>query len=303
MTTMRRILLGLGALALLVPTPARAERLLRGEKTFLWKVSSGTTTVYLLGSVHMAKQDLYPLAKSIEEAFDRSKILVVEADEGKMEPVKIQQLVLEKGLYKPGESLSTKLSKEKLKTVEALVAKLGLKMDQVDQMKPWFLSVNASVMALSKLGYDPQYGIDRHFIQEAKDKGREIKELESIEFQINLLSGLPDDLQELFVSSTLDEVDDVEKRMEKIFGAWKKGDDKELNRLMITEGLAKKPELAPLQKKLVDDRNEGMVKKVEEYLKTKDVHFVIAGAAHMIGEKGICELLRKKGYAVEQVEQ
>ncbi len=300
---MRRILLGLGALALLVPTPARAERLLRGEKTFLWKVSSGTTTVYLLGSVHMAKQDLYPLAKSIEEAFDRSKILVVEADEGKMEPVKIQQLVLEKGLYKPGESLSTKLSKEKLKTVEALVAKLGLKMDQVDQMKPWFLSVNASVMALSKLGYDPQYGIDRHFIQEAKDKGREIKELESIEFQINLLSGLPDDLQELFVSSTLDEVDDVEKRMEKIFGAWKKGDDKELNRLMITEGLAKKPELAPLQKKLVDDRNEGMVKKVEEYLKTKDVHFVIAGAAHMIGEKGICELLRKKGYAVEQVEQ
>jgi uncharacterized protein YbaP (TraB family) len=303
MTPMRRILLGLGALALLVPTEARAERLLRGEKTFLWKVTSGTTTVYLLGSVHMAKQDLYPLAKSIEDAFDRSKVLVVEADEGKMEPARMLELIQEKGLYKAGESLSKKLTKEKLKNVEALVGKLGLKMEQVDQMRPWLLAVNASVVALQKLGYEPQYGIDRHFIQEAKDKGKEIGELESIEFQLNLLSGLSDDLQDLFISSTLDEVEGVEKRMEKIFGAWKKGDDQELNRLMITEGLAKKPELAPLQKKLVDDRNEGMVKKVEEYLKTKDVYFVIAGAAHLIGEKGMCELLRKKGYTVEQIGQ
>ena len=80
-------------------------------------------------------------------------------------------------------------------------------------------------------------------------------------------------------------------------------DDKELTRMMITEGLGKKPELAPLQKKMLDDRNDGMVKKCEEYLKTKDVYFVVAGAAHMIGDKGICELLRKKGYKVEQVER
>jgi uncharacterized protein YbaP (TraB family) len=299
---MRKLLAGIVVVAILVSS-ARAERLApRGEKTFLWKATSESTTVYLLGSVHMAKKDLYPLAREIEEAFDRSKILVVEADEGKMEPAKIQQLVMEKGLYKEGESLSTKLTKEKLKTAEALVGKLGLTLEQVDRWKPWFLSVNASVMTLQKLGYDSELGIDRHFTRAAKEKMKEIKELESIEFQIGLLSGLSDEMQDLFISSTLEEVDGVEKRMEQIFAAWKKGDDKELNRIMITEGLAKKPELAPLQKKLLDDRNVEMVKKCEEYLKTKDVHFVIAGAAHLIGDKGICELLRKKGYKVEQVE-
>ncbi|HXX94763.1 MAG TPA: TraB/GumN family protein [Planctomycetota bacterium] len=299
-----RFLLGLGVLAFLAPTDVRAERFpSRGDRTFLWKVSSPSTTVYLLGSVHMAKKDLYPLAKPIEDAFARSKVLVVEADEGKMDPVEMQKLVLEKGFYPAGESLSTKLAPEKLKTVEALLGKLGLRLEQVNQMRPWYLAVTASVLALQKLAYDPQLGIDRHFIQAAKDQGKELKELESIQFQIDLLSGLSQDLQELFVAATLDEVDDVEKRMEKVMSAWKKGDDKELYRLLITEGMAKRPELAPLQKRLLDDRNEGMVKKVEEYLRTKDVHFVVAGAAHMIGEKGICELLRKKGYTVEQVEQ
>ena len=45
-----------------------------------------------------------------------------------------------------------------------------------------------------------------------------------------------------------------------------------------------------------------MAKKVEGYLKTKDVHFVVAGAAHMVGEKGIVKLLEKAGHKVEQIE-
>jgi hypothetical protein len=43
-----------------------------------------------------------------------------------------------------------------------------------------------------------------------------------------------------------------------------------------------------------------MVSKIEDYLKGKGIYFVIVGAGHMIGEKGIVETLRKKGYRVEQ---
>jgi uncharacterized protein YbaP (TraB family) len=56
-----------------------------------------------------------------------------------------------------------------------------------------------------------------------------------------------------------------------------------------------------LVKKFVDDRNVAMTGKMEEYLKGKDPVFVVVGAAHIVGDKGIAKQLRDKGYKVEQL--
>ena len=56
-----------------------------------------------------------------------------------------------------------------------------------------------------------------------------------------------------------------------------------------------------LEKKLLDDRNVAMTAKMEEYLKGKEPIFVVVGAAHIIGDKGIAKQLRDKGYKVDQV--
>src|SRR5512135_3369130 len=39
------------------------------ERALFWKVVSHNATVYLLGSVHMAYPDIYPLSPAVEEAF------------------------------------------------------------------------------------------------------------------------------------------------------------------------------------------------------------------------------------------
>jgi uncharacterized protein len=44
-----------------------------------------------------------------------------------------------------------------------------------------------------------------------------------------------------------------------------------------------------------------MVAKIEGYLKSKTGYFVVVGAGHLVGEKGIITLLQKKGYKVEQL--
>ena len=284
-------------LLLLAPLAACAERAPR--KHFLWKVSSGTAHAYLLGSIHVARPELYPLAPAIESAFEASKVLVVEADQSRMDPARMQALVVDRGYYKEGEP---RPSEERRRAARDLAARAGIPAPQADVLKPWLLALNASMMHLQKLGFDPKHGIDRHFMEAARAKGKPIKELESSEFQIGLLSGFSDDLQALFVSSTLEDLDGVEKKMDQIFAAWKRGDAPGLEALVVTEGLAKKPEMLPLKAKLLDDRNVGMVAKVEEYLKSGEVHFVVMGSAHLLGEKGVAELLRKKGYKVEQVE-
>jgi uncharacterized protein YbaP (TraB family) len=48
---------------------------------------------------------------------------------------------------------------------------------------------------LQALGFAPQYAIDRHFRDEAAAAKKPVAGLETIGFQVDLLSGLPDDLQ------------------------------------------------------------------------------------------------------------
>ncbi len=50
------------------------------KKNFLWEVKSDSSTVYLLGSIHIGKKEMYPLNLIIENAFDECNNLVVEVD-------------------------------------------------------------------------------------------------------------------------------------------------------------------------------------------------------------------------------
>lgn len=291
---MRRIVRCSAALVLLASCGPAAPR-----KHFLWKVSSDSAHAWLLGSIHVARPELYPLAPEIEAAFAASKILVVEADQEKADPARMQKLVVERGYYQEGEA---RPSEERRKAARELAAKAGLPASQADLMKPWFLAVNASMLHLQKLGYDPRQGIDRHFMNAARLAGKEIRELESSEFQIDLLSSLGEELQALFVDSTLEDLAEAGPKMDRIFAAWKQGDVATLETLVVTEGLAKQPAMAPLKARLLDDRNVGMAEKVAGYLKTGEVHFVVMGSAHLLGANGVADLLRKKGFNVEQVE-
>ena len=72
---------------------------------------------------------------------------------------------------------------------------------------------------------------------------------------------------------------------------------------MITEPLLERPELRPVFVKMFDERNEEMAKKIEPFLKGDQPVFVVVGAGHLIGNKGIVKLLEKKGYHLEQVKR
>jgi uncharacterized protein YbaP (TraB family) len=301
---MRRRLpwLVLTTLSLLVLPPTAPASVERGSKLFLWKASSPTTEVYLFGSIHLGKKEFYPLAKEIEAAFERSKFLVVEADESKHDAGKLQQMGLEHGLYGPDDSLSKHVSPETMKALGALCEGLGIPTASAERMKPWLLSLSLSSLTLMKQGYSPDLGIDRHFTRAAKENKKEILELESMEYQIKLLAGLSEELQVKFLELTVEEAANAKERMEKIVGAWSKGDTQLLEDEMLKKRAAKNAAQAEFQAKIIDERNVAMTKKIGEYLKTKDVYFVVVGAAHLIGEKGIVRLLEKDGFKVEQQE-
>ena len=80
------------------------------HKLFAWRVAGDPGTVYLLGSIHVVKPDLYPVPQPIEQAFAVSPELVKEIDTSGSNLALLQQQVLQRGLYTGGDKLENHLS-------------------------------------------------------------------------------------------------------------------------------------------------------------------------------------------------
>jgi uncharacterized protein YbaP (TraB family) len=268
------------------------------EKNFLWRVQSKRNTVYVLGSIHLLKKDVYPLSRTIELAFEESDILAVEADVNDISRLDLQKL-MESAFYQGNDSLEKHVSGKTFNVIREETARAGLPMDLVYNQKPWFLGLTLESIELMKSGYDPNYGIDKYFLSKAEGR-KKISELESLDYQINLLAGLNDEEQELFLLYTLRELRILVQEVDKLVDAWKSGAVEKMEST-ITKSLAEDRRFYTIYDKLVYKRNRSMAQKIEGYLKTNGTYFIVVGAAHLIGDKGIIQLLKDRGYSVEQL--
>ncbi len=268
------------------------------QKGFLWKIQSKTATAYILGSIHAYKSELYPLTKKMEDAFDKSDALAVEANVNEVNPDSMMTMI-NGALYKDKSMLEKHVSRETYEMTTKKLQELGLPLEIFQNTKPWFVAMTLTSMELQKLGLSPEYGIDNYFLKKAENKKR-VVELESIHYQVNLLNGFSDAEQELFLVSTLKDLDLLKKEINSILKAWNTGDTKTMESFVF-RSLKDDPNMLPIYEKLVFTRNKNIALTIEEYLKTNEKYFVVVGAAHLVGKDGIIEILKKKGYLVEQL--
>lgn len=269
------------------------------QKNFLWSVRSETAIVYLHGSIHVGKPDFYPLSPAIETAFDQSDTLVVEVDPEESDAAQLQAMLLKYGVYPEGERLDRKISKETYALAEGKFKETGLPMTTLNQFKPWVLAVLLEAAELQRLGFDRRHGIDEYFLNKARGKKR-ITAFETADFQIGLLDRFSEPLQELFLRYTISDLNLMAHHLDAIVAGWKGGDADAVARL-IFQNINEQPELAPVYDRLIHERNAQMASGIEAFLKTKSHYFVVVGSGHLVGPRGIVELLRAKGYAVEQL--
>ena len=81
--------------------------------------------------------------------------------------------------------------------------------------------------------------------------------LESAEFQINLLSGFSDELQRLFLMSTIREMDKLMGMVDEITEAWKRGDAETIDRMLL-QSQREDERIRPVFQQLISDRNVSM---------------------------------------------
>jgi len=265
-------------------------------KNPLWKVTSDKGTVYLLGSVHLLKHSDYPFNEALEEAFYSSSKVVFELDFEEYSTDESGELIRLYGRFQDGRTLKSILNEKTYSESVRLMKARGFDMDKAEKLKPWYMAIILSVSELSSMGFKPDYGVDMYFYTKARTMGKDILALETLEYQVALFNSMSMDGQEAFVRQTLTELDTIRTDFPDIVKAWKTGD---------TEGLSKLLEQCDEFKEtcdlLVYRRNREWVPQIERLLSDGQTSIVIAGAAHMIGKRGIVSLLRKKGYSVEQL--
>ena len=274
------------------------DALSQSQKSFLWKVQSRTSTVYVLGSVHFAKKDIYPLNQKIEDAFDQSDSLVVEANVNDINKIDIQKL-MEQAVYPENDTLEKHVSSETLESLKKETGGLGIPFELLNRQKPWFVAMTLVSLETIKLGLDPHLGIDKYFLSKAEGK-KKILELESMDYQVSLLSGFSDKEQELFLISTLKDLNIMGQEVNQLTQAWMSGDTKSMESILM-RSILEDNRLSPIFEKLIFERNRRMVTKIEDFLRTKETYFVIVGAGHLVGNQGVVELLRGKGYPIKQL--
>lgn len=269
-----------------------------GSKGFLWKTRKGKNTIYLLGSVHFGTKDIYPLSKEILEAFEESDYLVVESDNTNSKEAEIALFLEKNAKYsEDDDSLKENLSTELYIKVDEALQSFHLKVEHFNQFKPWYILFMLQTMKIQELGYDGYLGIDQYFLNNVRDN-MGVLELEDSMVYTNLFSNLTEDVQMDLLKATVENLDKAEMEMAQIMTAWKTGNWSSFITL-DNDFLGDHEEF---NKVLVNNRNIGMVEKIEEYLNSQDgkTYFVVVGAGHFVGEMGIIHLLQEKGYEVNK---
>jgi len=267
-------------------------------QNFMWKVTSKTNEIHLLGSIHALKPGMYPLNKNILAAYDKSEILAVELDINNVNPGALMGMMAT-AMYKGDDSLDKHLNKETYAKLQKVMKEFGLPESAYSKMTPWWLTMSMAEMGLRKIGADPKSGIDLHFLNKAKADKKKVVELEGFVFQLKLFQDLSDKLPNELIKFSLADADKMEENFDSMVTSWKNGDAKALAK--VFEELDKDKGLKKISKVIMHDRNNTMTESVKGYIKSGKKHFVVVGAGHLVGETGIVAQLKKAGYKVEQV--
>ena len=295
------------ALAALVSSAAFAEQpqaaapaAQTARHPLLWKVSDADNSVYLLGSFHLLKQEDYPLPKEIDAAFDDAESLVFEVDPREMTAPETATTIRKYAAYEEGQSLSTVLPKPTLDKLGNLVSLTGGSVQTLEQSEPWMVSLSLVLGITNAMGFKAELGLDRHLMERAAKAGKPTGGLETIEAQMQAMDSVPYAEQASGLDEFLDDPKQAIKQMQDMHGWWRSGDVARLDSEMRAEMATKTPE----SYKLLDvDRNDAWLPKIEARLKDSkaDDTLVVVGTLHLLGEDGLVEKLRAKGYAVERV--
>ena len=270
-----------------------------GAQNFLWEVTGLTNHAYLFGTLHAGKPEWYPLPKAVEDAFEASPVIVVEAD---ITDTTAMEKSAAATTYTAPDTLALHVPPEQYKRFKALLPRYSVPEAAIAQMKPFMASSLLVFAEWARRGYLPNEGVDGYLIRKAKGEVKALEEIEGIDTQLRLLDSLTDTENRNIFEGTLTALESglTDEQIQGMVQAWQVGDPAMM--LEVARRYNDKVKGAvELEDKFIWSRHPEMLQKIIGYLDSRERHFIAVGALHLCGPRGLVEQLRSRGYVVRQV--
>ncbi|HHJ40487.1 MAG: hypothetical protein AXA67_01160 [Methylothermaceae bacteria B42] len=265
------------------------------SRRFFWRAVKQDKILYLLGSIHFGKADLYPLPDPIMQAYRKADAVVVEVDI-RNAPMQSALSMAQTLTANNSQHQNPPLPPQIETALQGFAKKAGIPFEILKGQNPWLISMLLTQKFLQQAGYRPELGIDRHFLQLASQDNKPVIPLETLASQQVLLRQIATLPRELLFQQLMDQFQyngDFQQLME----AWQTGDTDLMDRL--TRKAFPDPAMEPLYQAVFARRNHNMTNKLLQ-LEDGKTYFVTVGAAHMVGKEGIIKLLEKHGFQISQ---
>ncbi|MGY0616165.1 TraB/GumN family protein [Vibrio sp. FJH11] len=251
-----------------------------------WLAKKGATEYMIIGSVHVGDESMYPLPKALTNHLDKSSGLIIEAD--------VRNTT---GSTYPPVSTRTKdvLDKVQRQHLIDIAKDLRIAEAQLLNAPPWNTALMIQLALVNKLGYVANEGVDMHLIGLAETKHIPVISLESVQFQIDLITGQPDGGKEMLLSS-INEYDAGEALVECLIESWKSGDGS-----MLEESSLADKATAEFNQAFLYARNKDWAEKLDtgSLLPQKQGRYtVVVGSLHLVGKDNLIDLLNKRGFEI-----
>ena len=273
-----------------------ATTLAAAGHSFLWKVAGKGGVVYLVGSVHLLPKDFYPLNPPLEAAYKDSDLLVEEVDLAEMMAPEMQLSLLTRGQLPSSESLDKILSPSTMEALKKRLDGLGALAQPLMRLRPWLLALMIDSLEWQKQGFDPNFGLDKHFYDQAKEDHKAVKGLETVNDQISIFESMSAPQQDHLLAQTLKDIETEQANMNRMIAAWRIGDAAAVEKIVLND-IQKESDL---YQRLLVNRNKNWMPQIEELFARKGHTLVVVGAAHLVGPDGLLAMLKAKGYTIEQ---
>ena len=268
----------------------------------LYKVESKSDKApsYIFGSHHLSPISVVE-ESGVMEYFNQTDQVVGEIDLT-IDPIKLS-LALQPYMMAPADStLSVLLKGENLDSLNAQFVKWaptpGMQLQMLEPLKPMAVTtmIAAGMSQEVMPGFDPTQQLDSYFFQTAQKEGKKIQALETPEYQGEILFNMtPLTVQAETLVEMLKEPEESLAAAAKLAQAYK---ERNLDAMLE---LSKEDERHPeFMENILFKRNAEWMNKLPQIIEG-DSSFIVVGALHLAGPKGIIQKLKDQGYVITPI--
>ena len=271
----------------------------------LWKIErEGSKPSYLFGTIHVNYDEIVKLPKPVQDAFDKADSASFEIEIDKYTAYRWRRSVS----YRDWRSLDDTLGQELYARLVEKADEWGYSLHYLRKLKPWALILEVggpTGVYVGRKGEEDEV-LDTVLEEEARDQGKRVYGLETIEEHTEIFADLPEDVVLTIIEAMLAE-DRFERRAvlsrthERLVRLYLDRNTEAMFDLDddIVAGLD--PEInRMLEERILDRRNYAMAERMELRIREGNA-FVAVGAAHLPGEHGMLKILADRGYKVSRV--